>query len=141
DFDARGACLHVRPRRNANGARVKGQRHRTVPVPASVMRLYADYMHEEYGDLDSDYVFVTLWREPVGRPLRRSAVDDLFVKPRSTDSLSTLGRWSGARSSMSSEGCISMIAGLGPRTSNVPGGGGLSALVSSAARPAAVGCA
>ena len=44
------------------------------------MRLYSDYMHEEYGDLDSDYVFGNLWRGSAGRPLRRWAVDDLFAR-------------------------------------------------------------
>ncbi|GAA0442085.1 hypothetical protein [Streptomyces olivaceiscleroticus] len=28
------------------------------PVSAELVRLYADYLHGEYGDLDSDYVFV-----------------------------------------------------------------------------------
>jgi hypothetical protein len=31
-----------------------------VPVGSSWLRLHADYLHEEYGELDSDYVFVTL---------------------------------------------------------------------------------
>lgn len=80
DVDARLHCIHIRPRHNANGARVKGQRSRVVDVSSGLMRLYADYMHEEYGDLDSDYVFVNLWRGPTGRPLRRWAVDDLFAR-------------------------------------------------------------
>jgi integrase/recombinase XerD len=80
DVDARLHCIHVRPRHNANGARVKGQRSRVVDVSSGLMRLYADYMHEEYGDLDSDYVFVNLWRGSTGRPLRRWAVDDLLAR-------------------------------------------------------------
>ena len=40
-----------------------------VPVPARVIRLYADYLHAEYGDLDSDYVFVNLWSGPIGHPM------------------------------------------------------------------------
>jgi len=39
---------------------------RTVPVSAELVRLYADYLHGEYGELDSDYVFVNLWGEPHG---------------------------------------------------------------------------
>ena len=31
---------------------------RTVPASAELMRLYSDYLHREYGALDSDYVFV-----------------------------------------------------------------------------------
>ena len=35
-------------RENANGARVKSG-GRTVPVGPDLIRLYADYLHEEYG--------------------------------------------------------------------------------------------
>jgi hypothetical protein len=42
---------------NGNGARGKGGAG-SVPVGAELMRLYAQYMHVEYGSLDSDYVFV-----------------------------------------------------------------------------------
>lgn len=40
------------------------------------MRLYADYMHAEYGDLDSDYVFVNPWAAPHGHPLTYTAAYD-----------------------------------------------------------------
>jgi integrase/recombinase XerD len=44
---------------NANGAR--GKRGRGwVPITGELVRLHSDYMHLEYGDLDSDYVFVNL---------------------------------------------------------------------------------
>lgn len=58
------------PRTNANGARSKSRTPRTVPVSADLVRLYADYMHGEYGDLDSDCVFVNLWsnRTGIGSP-------------------------------------------------------------------------
>jgi integrase len=36
-------------------------------------------MHTEYGELDSDYVFVNLWAEPQGRPLRYDAVAKLVT--------------------------------------------------------------
>lgn len=39
-------------------------------------------MHTEYGDLDSDYVFVNLFSEPVGRPLRYDAVAKLVTRLR-----------------------------------------------------------
>jgi hypothetical protein len=32
-------------------------------------------MHTEYGELDSDYVFVNLWSPPVGHPLRYQVLD------------------------------------------------------------------
>ena len=46
------------------------------------MRLYADYLNQEYGALDSDYVFVNLWSAPVGRPWSYSAVYDLVERLR-----------------------------------------------------------
>ena len=53
-------------RENANGARAKSG-GRTVPVGAELIRLYADYLHGEYGAVGSDYVFVNLWAEPRGQ--------------------------------------------------------------------------
>ena len=55
---------------------------RTMPVSAELVRLYADYLHAEYGDLDSDYVFVNLWGRPVGRPWTYAAVYDLVRRLR-----------------------------------------------------------
>lgn len=57
---------------NDNGARTKSRRSRWVPVSAELIRLYADYLHTEYCDLDSDYVFVNLWGRPHGHPLTES---------------------------------------------------------------------
>jgi integrase/recombinase XerD len=54
DVDCPGRLLFVRPRRNANGARVKSQRERSVPVPRELIRDYSNYLHEQYGDLESD---------------------------------------------------------------------------------------
>lgn len=78
--------LTVRPRRNDNRARTKSAEPRTVPVSAQLVRLYADYLHGEYGDLDSDYVFVNLWGRPLGRPLSYVSVYDLVCRLR---------RWTG----------------------------------------------
>ena len=74
--------ITVRPRVNDNGARSKSRASRTIPVSAELVRLYADYLHLEYGDLDSDYVFVTLWGRPHGRPLTYAAVYDLVKRLR-----------------------------------------------------------
>ena len=71
-----------RNRINANRARAKGAGGRRVPVPARVIRLYADYLHGEYGDLDSDYVFVNLWSGPIGHPLTYASVYDLVCHLR-----------------------------------------------------------
>lgn len=70
------------PRVNDNGARTKSRQGRSIPVSAELVRLYADYLHAEYGDLDCDYVFVNLWGAPYGRPLTYAAVYDLVRRLR-----------------------------------------------------------
>ncbi len=82
DFAAAEREVTVRRRDNANGARAKSVTARTVPVGAELIRLYADYLHDEYGDLDSDYVFVNLWGRPHGQPLSYTAVYDLVRRLR-----------------------------------------------------------
>lgn len=61
---------------NANGARGKGGRG-SLPITGELVRAYADYMHEEYGELDSDYVFVNLWGGRLGRPMSYANVADI----------------------------------------------------------------
>ncbi len=61
-------------------ARSKGGSEGGVPVPAELMRLWSDYMHEEYGDLDCDFVFVNLWGGRVGGPLTYSNVDRIVER-------------------------------------------------------------
>ena len=78
DIDVAGCLVSVVPRVNANGARAKSGR-RQVPVPGRVIRLYSDYLHCEYGDLDCDYVFVSLWSGTPGRPLAYRSVYDLVI--------------------------------------------------------------
>jgi len=83
DFVSRRREVTIVPRSdNANGARTKTQSPVTLPVSAPLVRLYTDYMHCEYGPLDSDYVFVNLWSAPVGRPLRYDAVAKLVGRLR-----------------------------------------------------------
>jgi integrase len=81
DIDAAARLVTVTPRRNSNGARAKGWQ-RQVPLPARVVRLYSDYLHTEYGDLDCDYVFVNLWSALAGRPLGYRSVYDLVGRLR-----------------------------------------------------------
>ncbi len=78
---ARGEVAVV-PRINDNGARVKLGKPRVVPVPAALFACYADYLDHEYGDLDSDYVFVNLFAGPVGRPLRYSSAREILLRLR-----------------------------------------------------------
>jgi integrase/recombinase XerD len=82
DINAAGCEVTVVPRVNDNGARSKSRQCRTIPVRAELIRLYADYLHAEYGDLDSDYVFVNLFAEPRGQALSYPAVYDLVVRLR-----------------------------------------------------------
>lgn len=83
DFVSRQREVKIVPRGdNVNGARAKCTSPSVVPVSAPLVRLYSDYMHAEYGDLDSDYVFVNLWSAPIGRPLRYQAVTKLVGRLR-----------------------------------------------------------
>jgi integrase/recombinase XerD len=82
DIDAAACEVTVIPRVNDNGARSKSRHSRTIPVRAGVVRLYADYLHLEFGDLDSDYVFVNLFAEPRGQALSYAAVYDLVLRLR-----------------------------------------------------------
>jgi integrase/recombinase XerD len=83
DFVSRECRLVIVPRNdNANGARAKCAEPVELPVTASLVRLYTDYLHSEYGSLDSDYVFVNLWSEPVGHPLTYDAVAKLVARLR-----------------------------------------------------------
>jgi site-specific recombinase XerD len=75
DVVSREKTVRIVPRDdNANGARAKCLGEAAIPVSAGLVRLYTAYLFEEYGDLDSDYVFVNLFAEPRGRPLTYSAV-------------------------------------------------------------------
>lgn len=82
DIAAAEREISVRRRSNANGARAKSPHPRTIPVSSQLIRLYADYLHAEYGDLDSDYVFVNLWGRPHGSALTYSAVHALVRRLR-----------------------------------------------------------
>jgi integrase/recombinase XerD len=82
DWAAAACEVSVVPRTNDNRARSKSAEPRTIPVSVELVRLYGDYMHGEYGDLDSDYVFVNLWGEPLGHPLGYPAVYDLVRRLR-----------------------------------------------------------
>lgn len=81
DLDARRRLVTVQARKNVNRARAK-TRSRQVPADAELFRLYSDYLHEEYGLLDCDYVFVNLWGSPVGAPMSYASVDRLVRRLR-----------------------------------------------------------
>jgi integrase/recombinase XerD len=83
DVISRRKTVRIVPRAdNANGARAKCRDTAEIPVSAPLVRLYSEYLFDEYGDIDSDYVFVNLFSEPVGRPLRYAAVAGLVSRLR-----------------------------------------------------------
>ena len=83
DFVSHRKELRIVPRGdNANGARAKTIESSTIPVSAGLVRLYSTYMFDEYGELDSDYVFVNLFAAPYGSPLRYQAVYQLVRRLR-----------------------------------------------------------
>jgi integrase len=81
DFVSHERRVEIVARENANGARAKGG-HGSIPIGSELVRLHSDYMHEEYGDLDSDYVFVNLWAGRVGRAMRYASVDEIVRRTR-----------------------------------------------------------
>jgi len=93
DIAAAEREITVVPRINDNGARSKSQQQRTIPVSAGLIRLYGDYLHTEYGDLDSDYVFVNLFAEPRGQALSYPAVYDLVVRLRTRTGIDFDPHW------------------------------------------------
>ena len=68
-------------RDNANGARAKSG-GRVIPVGPELIGLYADYLHGEYGGIDSSYVFINLFAEPRGQAWSYPAVYDLVTRLR-----------------------------------------------------------
>ena len=76
DIAAAEREISIVPRDNANGARAKSG-GRVIPVGAELIRLYADYLHGEYGDADSSYVFINLFAQPRGHAWSYPAVYDL----------------------------------------------------------------
>jgi site-specific recombinase XerD len=82
DIAAAEREVRIVPRVNDNGARSKSREQRTIPVSGELLRLWSSYVHGEYGDLDSDYVFVNLFAEPRGQALSYAAVYDLVLRLR-----------------------------------------------------------
>lgn len=81
DLDTRRRVVAVVGRENVNRARAKTW-SREIPAGAELFRLYSDYLHEEYGLLDCDYVFVNLWGPPVGAPMSYASVDRMVRRLR-----------------------------------------------------------
>jgi len=82
DFVTQERRIEIVPRDdNANAARGKRGRG-SVPVTGELVRCYSDYMHLEYAELDSDYVFVNLWGGQVGRAMSYANVNEIVCRTR-----------------------------------------------------------
>lgn len=89
DINTRARTVTIVPRDdNVNGARAKSRKVTTIPISRDVARLYLNYMHAEYGDLDCDYVFVSLIGPSAGQPLTEGAVDACVRRLRERSGLS-----------------------------------------------------
>ena len=84
--------ISIVARENANGARAKSGGRR-VPVGPDLIRLYADYLHEEYGGIDSDYVFINIWAEPKGQAWSYQAAYDLVLRLRARTGIAFDPHW------------------------------------------------
>jgi integrase/recombinase XerD len=77
-----GPHLHVVPRDNANGAAAKGRGERVVPLAGYVVSYYDLYLDERErcpAASACDFVFVNLFGEPLGSPMRPGRVSQLFA--------------------------------------------------------------
>jgi integrase/recombinase XerD len=92
DIAAAECEVTIVARENANGARAKSG-GRTVPVAPELIRLYADYLHEEYGSALSDYVFINIWAEPKGQAWSYQAAYDLVLRLRARTEIAFDPHW------------------------------------------------
>jgi integrase/recombinase XerD len=92
DIAAAECEVTIVARENANGARAKSG-GRTVPVAPELIRLYADYLHEEYGSALSDYVFINIWAEPKGQAWSYQATYDLVLRLRARTGIAFDPHW------------------------------------------------
>jgi integrase/recombinase XerD len=82
DIAVADRTVTIVPRLNDNRARSKSRERRTVPVSEQLIRLWGDYLHVEYGDVDSDYLFINLFADPRGQAWSYPAVYDLVLRLR-----------------------------------------------------------
>jgi len=78
-----GPHLHVVSRTNPNRAANKSRRGYAVPVIAEVVWAYENYLAERdecRQAADSDFVFVNLFSEPRGAPMKLHAAQELFER-------------------------------------------------------------
>lgn len=69
----------VKRSNNPNGARVKGE-ERVIPVTVELLRLYNDYLINEYPEVESNYVFVNIWEGNIGAPMNPKVINIMFSR-------------------------------------------------------------
>jgi len=74
--------IHIIPRDdNLNDARVKDGEMRIISVPRQTIQAYENYvLDDDFPDVDSDYVFINIWRNEIGSPMRYSTAQSLFSR-------------------------------------------------------------
>jgi len=92
DIAAARQEISIVPRENENGARARSGA-RTVPAGPGLIRLYAGYLHEEHGSIDSGRAFVNIWAEPEGRAWSCRAACDLVLRLRAGTGVAFGPRW------------------------------------------------
>ncbi len=65
---------------NENYARTKSRNDNIVDVSKDIISLYTDYFIHEYGDIESDYVFINIWDGVIGAPMKYGSVITLFKR-------------------------------------------------------------
>ena len=79
DIESYNNIIRIVPRNdNSYQARTKMKESNIIYVSKELMSLYFDYYMEEYGEIDSDYVFVNLWSGSIGSPMTYTTVSALF---------------------------------------------------------------
>lgn len=63
-------------------ARSKGGASGSIPIPGELVKLWNDYMHEEFKSVDSEFVFVNLFADPIGHRMTYASVDRLVRRTR-----------------------------------------------------------
>jgi integrase/recombinase XerD len=79
DVEPRALSVAIVRRDNPNGARVKSL-ERALAVSPEYIELYNEYLDTEYGAIDSDYLFVNLFRTPIGEPMRESNTNEIIAR-------------------------------------------------------------
>lgn len=79
DIHSRECIINIAARDdNTNRVYAKTKTAYPIHVSPNLIRLYANYLVDEVKDNITDYVFINLWRTPLGKPMTVSAIEDLF---------------------------------------------------------------